>query len=366
MTRALLLSPSSVPGGAERVFTTLAEVLPKHGVDVEAVLLQSGPLEDWLTEIGCAYEVVEAGRTRQLARTRRSIRRIAELAARNDVVVSVQTKGHVYGGLAGRRARRPSIRWQQGHPQRWGRIEMVATAIGSSAIVCTTAADAAQQRVVAPRQKVVQIPNGVAVRAVAARRGDGRAVRSAAGLGDEPVVGIVGRLEPWKGQETFLRAAALVARVRPDVRFAVVGGAVLGWEGDYAAALERLAADLGIADRTTFTGHHPDVFGWFDALDIVVHASEGEPFGLVIVEAMALGKPLVAAASGGPIELVEEGISGLLVPPRDDSAYADAILRYLDDPTWAASVSTAARARAEAFSDDVMGAGFASLIDQLT
>lgn len=127
---------------------------------------------------------------------------------------------------------------------------------------------------------------------------------------------MVARLQPWKGQELFLRAAALVARMRSDVRFAIVGGAILGWEGDYPQRLRALAAQLGIEDRVFLAGHQADVYPWFDALDLSVTASVGEPFGLVTVEALALRKPVVGVRSAGTAEIIEDGVSGLLVPPR--------------------------------------------------
>lgn len=135
---------------------------------------------------------------------------------------------------------------------------------------------------------------------------------------------------------------------------------------DYPQQLQRLASDLGVSERVHFAGHEDDVYPWFDAMDVVVHASFGEPFGLVLVEAMALGKPLVAAAAGGPLEIVEDGVSGLLVPPGDDAALAGAIERILDDPGLASSLAAGARVRAAELSSETMTARFATLLTELT
>jgi glycosyltransferase involved in cell wall biosynthesis len=133
-------------------------------------------------------------------------------------------------------------------------------------------------------------------------------------------------------------AAARLVEARADLRFMVVGGAILGWEGSYPNDLRRPAADLGAADRVYFAGHQADVLPWFDALDVVVHASFGEPFGLVLVEDMALGKPLVATNLRGPLEIIEGGTSGLLVPPGDPERLAEGVERILVDRMLASNL----------------------------
>jgi glycosyltransferase involved in cell wall biosynthesis len=163
------------------------------------------------------------------------------------------------------------------------------------------------------------------------------------------LVGIVCRLDEWKGVDVFIDAAARIAAVRPDVQFVVVGGAIIGQEA-YARSLEAHAEGVGLAGRMHFTGwtYGPaDMPEVHRALDIAVLASsEPEPFGLVVVEAMATGVPVVATAQGGPAEIVIEGVTGLLVPPRDPDAMAAAVLSLVDDPAAAARMGAAGRARA--------------------
>ena len=286
------------------------------------------------------------------------------VGAQAQVVISNQSKGHVYGGLAALGARVPAVWWQQGIPDS-DRIEKAARLVPSAAVVCSSDAAVAAQRRLTPRRRVEKIHLGTAVNEVAARQGSGAAIRRELGW-DRPTVGIVGRLQPWKGQDIFLRAAAEIARAEPDVNFVIVGGAVLGWEGSYPDDLRRLAGELGIADKVYFTGHQADAIPWFDALDIVVHASYSEPFGLVLVEAMALGKPLVAAAEGGPLEIVEDGVSGLLTPSGDPRRLAAAVIRILRTPRLAEALSVGGRARAEEFSEERTARSFAGLLSELT
>jgi glycosyltransferase involved in cell wall biosynthesis/2-polyprenyl-3-methyl-5-hydroxy-6-metoxy-1,4-benzoquinol methylase len=365
LTRALFVAPSSVPGGSQRVLTALTRHLPAQGVEVSAVLLQHGPLEQWLDDAGCTTHVLDAGRTREVWRTAPAILELAARAADADVIVSSETKGHVYGGLAAARAGVPAVWWQHGTPTR-NRIDLVAARVPARAIVCYTEEVAVAQRWVAPGRNVVVISGGIAIEEIQARAGSGAAVRARHGWDEDPVVGIVGRLQTWKGQDTFLRAAALVANKVPHARFVVVGGPSGPRDEAYAQSLPRLADDLRIRSRTFFAGHQDDPYPWFDAFDLVVHASDDEPFGLVVLEGMALGKPVVASAAGGPREIIEHGRSGLLVPPRDEVRMANAIEEILSDPALAATLCNGARRRVKWFSEEKMAERLAAVVEAAT
>jgi glycosyltransferase involved in cell wall biosynthesis len=270
-------------------------------------------------------------------------------------------KGHFYGGMAAQTAGIPAVFWQQGIPGR-SVLERAAGAIPARAIACCSHAAARAQRDLTPGRHIHTIHLGVRLPDRGLVQGSGAPIKRSLGWEDNPTVGIVGRLQPWKGQEIFLRAAARLAEAQADIRFMVVGGAILGWEGSYPDDLRHLAADLGIADRVFFAGHQADMHPWYDALDVVVHASFGEPFGLVLVEAMALGKPLVATNLGGPLEIIEDGTSGLLVPPGDPEQLAEAVERVLADRMLASSLSRGAVERAKAFTEERMAEGFADLL----
>jgi glycosyltransferase involved in cell wall biosynthesis len=307
--------------------------------------------------------VLPSHRTRHVARTVRTVRSLHRLtrSTRARTVVSNMSKGHCFGGMAAQAAGIPAVFWQHGIPER-NLIERLAGAIPAQAIACGSHAAARAQRALTPSRQVHKIHPGVQLPDRGLVQGSGAPIKRSLGWEANPTVGIVGRLQPWKGQEIFLRAAARLAEARADLRFMVVGGAILGWEGSYADDLRCLAADLGIADRVHFAGHQSDVHPWYDALDVVVHASFGEPFGLVLVEAMALGKPLVATNLGGPLEIVEDGTSGLLVPPGDPERLAEAVGRILADRRLASTLSRGAMERANAFTEERMAEGFADLL----
>jgi Glycosyltransferase len=150
---------------------------------------------------------------------------------------------------------------------------------------------------------------------------------------DVPLVGTVGRLRPWKGHDRFLRALARVRRQRPDVWGVVVGGTPFQVKDDYPQRLQMLTRELELAEQVVFTGHLDDVRPALAAMDVFVHAGDPEPFGLVVVEAMAMARPVVAFAHGALPEIVVDGETGRLVPSCDEHALAKAIEQLLGNVT---------------------------------
>jgi glycosyltransferase involved in cell wall biosynthesis len=164
-----------------------------------------------------------------------------------------------------------------------------------------------------------------------------------------PVVGIVGRLAPWKGQHIFLEAVAHVSRKHPNVQARIIGSALFG-EGQYQHSLRRQVDELGIAERVEFIGFSDDVAQELARLTVVVHASTvPEPFGQVVVEAMACGVPVVASAAGGPAEIITHAIDGLLVAPGDAGALADAIAELFEDGDLRTRLTEAGAVKAQRY-----------------
>jgi glycosyltransferase involved in cell wall biosynthesis len=142
---------------------------------------------------------------------------------------------------------------------------------------------------------------------------------------DAQIVGVVARLEPEKGHPTLLEAWPDVLRSCPDASLLIVG------EGSQREALEHQAEDLRISRRVVFTGRRDDIPAVTAALDVAVLPSYREAQGLTILEAMALGRPVVASNVGGIPEMIQDGMTGLLVPPDDAAALTTAIVRLLSD-----------------------------------
>jgi glycosyltransferase involved in cell wall biosynthesis len=160
-----------------------------------------------------------------------------------------------------------------------------------------------------------------------------------------PIIGLVGRISPWKGQHVFVRAAAAIVERFPSARFQIVGAPLFG-EQDYELQVKELTARLGLEGRIEFTGFRSDVTALMRQFDILVHASTvGEPFGQVVVQGMAAGKPVVATNGGGVPEIVTDGVTGLLVPMGDANALADAVCTLLADPVRAREMGRLGRER---------------------
>ena len=169
----------------------------------------------------------------------------------------------------------------------------------------------------------------------------------------ETVVGILAVFRPEKDHETFLRAARIVADRVPGARFLLAG------DGPGRAELEDLTHELGLEDRVVFAGLRSDVEAILGLLDVVVLSSFTiECFPYAILEAMAMGVPAVCTAVGGLPEMIEEGVTGRLVPPQRPEALADGIVNVLSDPERARAMGRAARrAAAERFTLERSAAG---------
>ncbi len=160
-----------------------------------------------------------------------------------------------------------------------------------------------------------------------------------------PVIGVVGNIKEWKGQETIIRATHRLRAAHPELRCVLAGGNAPR-DRPYLDRLHAVCAELGVADRVVFAGFQANPIDYMRLMDVVVHTSTSpEPFGIVLLEAMLLGKPLVSTTIGGPAEVVVDGRTGLLVEPGKPDALAEAVDRLLRDPRMAAEMGARGRER---------------------
>ena len=360
-------------GGAEALLERLAGTAmsgstTRKGLTLSFIFLEDGPMARRLRADGFRVHVMDAQRLRDLGRFRQTVRDIAEELTRHptDVVVSWMTKAHLYAGLAARYAAVPAIWYQHGVPQATDPVTRLATLIPAAGVLACSDVIASAQASLWPHRRVVPV-----LPCVDRSRFSETAVpppddaRHMLGLPpDGPLVGIVARMQRWKGVHVYVDAMARVLETRPDARGVIVGGSH-DLEPDYASDIDRQIKAHGIADRVVRVGFQSDIPLWMQAMDVVVHASDREPFGMVIIEAMALGKPVVAGADGGPREIITDGVNGFLADYGDDQGLADRILAYLTNPSLRYTMGSAARQRAAAFSTSAYADRFADALNQL-
>lgn len=271
-------------------------------------------------------------------------------AARIDVVTTHSAKAHVYAAIAARIAGLPTV----AHVHDLARGPHLSR---SNGIVLRTA--------------LRFLPAHRVTNSQTTKRSLGRWGSSAAVVGcpaaigpvpapptdGPPVLGMFGRLAEWKGQDVAVRAFARAASALPaGTTLRIVGGALFDGDAEYARHLHELVADLGLEARVHFTGHVTDVAAQLATCSVVVHASvRPEPFGQVVVEAMAAGRAVIASSAGGPAEIIDDGRTGLLVPPGDVDALATA-MRHVLAPGTARRLAAAALADADRYRPDRIAA----------
>ena len=326
----MLMPLAEQRGGAELALGHLLSHASDLGVEWHLIFFEDGPMVRHARELGFDAQVIRAGRLRQPWRMWRCIRQIAAVAraVRADAIFSWMGKAQLYGGPAALLAGVPALWFQHGIPSQRGAIDALATLLPAALVLtCSRTAAEAQQRLWPLRVTRVVYPAVDLDQFDSAKLPAPTELRRELGLpNDGPLIGIVGRLQRWKGFHVLVEAMPRILRSHPAAQCVLVGGEH-ALEPDYKRFLEDRITSLGLQERIHLVGQQQNVAEWTTAMDVFVHASDREPFGMVVVEAMALGKPVVASADAGPTEVITPGVDGLLSPYGDCEALAGAVLR---------------------------------------
>lgn len=333
------------------------------------VFLEDGPLVHHFRALGVEARVVDAGRLRNVRQFARAIHAIASIAKREqaDLLFGWMVKAHLYESLAAKVVGVPSAWYQHSFPSRGSWLERAAAALPTDAILACSDAVADAQRRLSPATRIVVVRPGIDLaRFERESHPPPLEARRLLGLPSKgPLIGIVGRLQRWKGIHVLIGAMPLVIERFPDAQCVVVGGEH-ELEPDYHSFLEREICALGLSNQVHLVGYQADVPIWMQAFDIVVHASNNEPLGLVILEAMALGKPVIAADTPGPREIITNDVEGLLTSYGDSRELAEAISKYLSDREYAERVGARGLIRVGAFSREAYSARLIGSLRALT
>jgi len=205
-------------------------------------------------------------------------------------------------------------------------------------------AERAAKNTVVPRNKIYVVPQGIELNRFTENLPDKIAARKALNLPDSGVIlGIVGRLDPQKGQDTAIQAVSALHRAGRPVHLVILGEHTAGEHENYVEHLKALIAENNLGQYVHFRPFRKDIETVYAALDIFVMASHSETYGMVTIEAMVSGVPVIATRAGGTVEIVEDGVTGLLFPPREAGPLAEAVKRYLDNPQFAVDIAHRAR-----------------------
>lgn len=346
------IDQSGQPGGAELCLADIAQAFGKEG---KVVLFAEGPFVKILEARGIPVRVIPlpgaAKKITKQAGTGALLKVLPSIGAHivalrrefraADVLYFNTAKALVHGiaagtGLGKRRIFHLHDLLQSPHFSATNIRLLVAAANRADAVIANSRATKDAFVAAGGRVPTHVIPNGFDPRTFASA--------APAQAGEGLVAALFGRISRWKGQDVLIRAAAQL----PGLTVWIVGEAVFtGDDHAYAEELRLLARGLRLEDRVKFLGFRSDVPALMGGADIIVHSSVfPEPFGRVLVEAMLAGKPVVAAAAGGPLDIVEEGRTGFLTPPGDADALAGAI-KKLADPALRREMGQNGRRRAE-------------------
>ena len=345
MRRILFVGQTGELGGAELVLLDLARHYRKR---CAVLLLADGPLRGRLEAAGVDVRLIDGGSLLDVSRqggrlhtlaslpgVLRAALRLATVARGYDVLYPNSQKAAVVALLAGALARRPVV-WHlhdilsaehfAGLQRRV--VVMLANRLARRVIANSHAARDAFVAAGGRADRVGVVPNGIDPQLFEQADDAGAArLRDRLGLGQGRLVGLFGRLSPWKGQHVLIEALPRLA----GVHALIVGDALFG-EDDYKRQVMRQADALEVADRVHWLGFRDDVAQLMHAVDLVVHTSTApEPFGRVIVEAMLARRPVLATAMGAAGEVLGTGHDGL-VRPSDPAALAEAVERVFATP----------------------------------
>jgi glycosyltransferase involved in cell wall biosynthesis len=350
-TVGIVMPLGSQQGGAEALLRHLLQ----HGSGrfrLVCAFFQEGTLVDEAKQLGYCTIVIPATHLndpRNYVATLRALRRWIK-SEKVDLVFSWMPKAHLYAGPASFGLRIKTIWYQHGVPER-DPLDRIATRLSADAVLCCSKTSEAYQNRMSPRRRsFVSYPGIVGP---GADRVSKLEARRLLGLPEAvPLVSMVARLERWKGIHIFVAAAERIFEAFPDAILAVIGGAHpldRPFSEELAQAVSRLSrpGQFILAGQKTMA----EVSMWQSASDLLVHPVTGvEAFGMAVPEAMAHGKVVIASNEGGPAEIIENSISGVLVDKNDPERLAQAVVDILAHPDQRERLEAGAARRAQDFS----------------
>jgi glycosyltransferase involved in cell wall biosynthesis len=364
--RVLYLNHTAVISGGERSLLALVQALPG---EVEPHLAcPSGPLAHAARGLGLPVTDVPGtdGSFRlhpihtpraavDLGRATLAVRKAAKSSGA-DIVHANTTRAGLVAGAVARLGGPPAVAHVRDRLPPGTVSDAILRSLVRGARVVVANSRYTGERIPSGRAAVRVIPSPVDVDSLGAVEIDKASARKRLGLGcEEVVLAVVGQITPWKGQDLAVRVAGALSGFDRPVTLLIVGSPKFVSSGTrydnlaYAEHLHRLVASLHLEESVSFLGEREDVPAILAASDLLLAPSWEEPFGRAIVEAMAMGVPVIATDVGGPTEILEHRVDGLLLPPRNADVWAEAIRDLLTRPEDLLEMGRRAREHAGRF-----------------
>jgi len=339
-----LANSGDIIGGGQISLLGLLKRLNRGKYYPVVVCPEEGSLFDELNKILVETKIVrmETIRNLNIFSWVRTVNKLIQLIKRRkiDLIHSNGSRATIFGGIAARLTKTPLI-WHVRIADSDKLLDKFLVKLANKIIVVSKAVSLRFNWLKDKEDKIVVVYNGIDLERFKPDVGI-RKVRGKISLSSEtPLVATVGRLDWYKGHKYLLEAAEKIVQTLPDARFLIVG------DGEYRERLENQVKQLNLDENVIFTGNRKDIPEILASIDLFVLSSVSEGFGRAAAEAMACGKPVVATKAGGLSEVVEDGITGILVPPKNSIALAEAIIKLLKDKKKAENMGIAGRKRVE-------------------
>ena len=355
--KVLFYNHTGQVSGAERMLLMILAGLDQSDLDPLVICPEQGPLLEMVTNLGIPVESVSALEARFTWRVDRLLRYLESFLLvikqlRRKVLSTKPDLIHANSIRAGLVATAATL--GMGTRVVWHLHDLLprhplSTGVRTFAFLCTRARMIAVSMAVKEnfagaifglKSRITVILNAIELGRFQPNQIARQQVRNELSLGEnQPVIGVVGQLTPRKGQLELIRAFAKVVEESPKAVLLIVGAPLFNRDHEYEQLLKDTARQLGIYDRVRLLGARNDVAAIMQALDVLVINSSAEPFGLVALEAMACGTPVIAAACDGLAEIIEHGVDGWLVPTGDEAALVASIIGLSRQPALRAQLA---------------------------
>jgi glycosyltransferase involved in cell wall biosynthesis len=325
--RILYVSPNAKRGGAEQALSLFLKHHHREKWCPQVYFLNEGPLVDEFQNMGIKCHVgpkVKLRNPRSVLAAVRDIKTVVR-EERINLMHSVMGYGHIFGGLAAKMSGVPEVWFQHGPT---GRLDWLVARVPTATLFINSKYTASQQERYHPwTSRTMIIYPGIEPLSPETFAEEARLLSKKHGFNperQEVIFGIIGRITPMKGQTLLIEAARELRKTDPHFKILIIGATFMPMDLIYLENLNAMIRDYDLEKNIHFTGHLTPPYAGMLACDVIINASVvPEPFGLTIIEGMMLGKPVIAPANGGPLEIITDGSTGVFFKPGNPISLAE-------------------------------------------